>query len=90
MSVGQAVATQLSRNAEMIHLMVENPGMPTAVERPPRLLGRFYHVNSSRQRKGEDSGIGLATVESVISARHSSVAVQFDLRSTRLIIMLLK
>ena len=41
---------------------------PIAAEHLPRLVDRFYQVDSSRQRGGEGAGLGLAITKSIIEA----------------------
>jgi two-component system heavy metal sensor histidine kinase CusS len=50
----QAVTIQVSESAGQAKLVVENPGTPIAPEHLPRLFDRFYRVDPSRQRKGEE------------------------------------
>ena len=44
---------------------------------------RFYRVDPSRQRKGENSGIGLAIVKSIVLAHRGKIGVTSDTVATR-------
>ena len=83
-----SVTVQVSAHDERVIYSVENPGTPIAEEHLPRLFDRFYRVDPSRQRKGENSGIGLAIVKSIVRAHHGKISVTSDTIATRFIIEL--
>ncbi len=87
---GMSVTVQVSSQDDKVIYSVENPGTPISDEHLPRLFDRFYRVDPSRQRKGENSGIGLAIVKSIIRAHHGKISVTSDTVATRFIIELPK
>ncbi len=58
---GKAVTVSIREQDDDVELMIENPGKPIPQEHLAKLFDRFYRVDPSRQRKGEGSGIGLAS-----------------------------
>lgn len=72
---GETIVVRCQTVDHLVQVIVENPGTPIAPEHLPRLFDRFYRVDPSRQRKGEGSGIGLATVKSIVVAHKGTVAV---------------
>lgn len=87
---GMSVTVQVTTQGSQVVYCVENPGTPIAPEHLPRLFDRFYRVDPSRQRKGENSGIGLAIVKSIVRAHHGKIHVTSDSVATRFIIELPK
>lgn len=85
---GMSVTVQVGEIDERVEYRVENPGTPIAAEHLPRLFDRFYRVDPSRQRKGENSGIGLAIVKSIVRAHGGKISVTSDYVATRFIIEL--
>lgn len=85
---GMSVTVQVSEVDDRVVYRVENPGTPIAAEHLPRLFDRFYRVDPSRQRKGENSGIGLAIVKSIVRAHGGKISVTSDTVATRFIIEL--
>ncbi|MFJ2974657.1 Cu(+)/Ag(+) sensor histidine kinase [Kluyvera sp. NPDC087067] len=87
---GMSVTVQASEDNDRIVYRVENPGTPIPPEHLPRLFDRFYRVDPSRQRKGDNSGIGLAIVKSIVRAHGGRIHVTSDTVATRFIIELPK
>ncbi|HGH3372774.1 TPA: Cu(+)/Ag(+) sensor histidine kinase [Kluyvera cryocrescens] len=79
---GMSVTVQVSSQDDSIIYRVENPGTPIPAEHLPRLFDRFYRVDPSRQRKGENSGIGLAIVKSIVRAHGGKIGVTSDTVAT--------
>ena len=79
---GMSVTVQVSLQDDSIIYRVENPGTPIPAEHLPRLFDRFYRVDPSRQRKGENSGIGLAIVKSIVRAHGGKIGVTSDTVAT--------
>ncbi|MBO2914391.1 Cu(+)/Ag(+) sensor histidine kinase [Enterobacter sichuanensis] len=83
---GKTVTVSISKRGNDVELVTENPGTPIPQVHLSKLFDRFYRVDSSRQRKGEGSGIGLAIVKSIVTAHHGKVRVESDAVSTRFIL----
>jgi len=70
------VWVRLSADQDEIRVVVENPGAEIPPEHLPRLFDRFYRVDPSRQRGGEEgAGLGLAIVKSIVKAHGGNVRV---------------
>lgn len=69
------IAITLATAAGDASLRVENSGETIAPEHLPRLFDRFYRAEPSRQRSGENSGLGLAITRSIAQAHHGEIAV---------------
>jgi two-component system heavy metal sensor histidine kinase CusS len=54
--------------AEAARVAIENPGPPIPVEHLTRIFDRFYRIDPSRQRSGENAGLGLAIARSIVVA----------------------
>lgn len=85
---GKTVTVHLSRDANGVTLVVENPGTPIAAEHLPRLFDRFYRVDPARQRKSEGCGIGLAIVKSIVTVHQGKISVTSDQHATRFTLQL--
>ncbi len=76
-ATGNTVWVRLSTDSGEIRAVVENPGAEIPPEHLPRLFDRFYRVDASRQRGGEEgAGLGLAIVKSIVAAHGGSVQVR--------------
>jgi two-component system heavy metal sensor histidine kinase CusS len=62
----------------VVKLCVDNSGETIAAEHLPRLFGRFYRVNSARQRGGEGAGLGLAITRSILRAHGGDVSARSE------------
>ncbi len=74
-----------------IKIIISNPGKKIDSRHLPHLFDRFYRVDESRHRSGNDSsgaGIGLAIVKSIIETHKGSIYVESDDQSTRFVINL--
>ncbi len=85
---GQGVRVRLESDAEVIRVMVENPGPAIPAEHLPRLFDRFYRVDPARRRQGEGAGLGLAIVKSIVAAHGGTIGVTSTERGTRFVIVL--
>jgi two-component system heavy metal sensor histidine kinase CusS len=54
--------------AEAARVAIENPGPPIPVEHLERIFDRFYRIDPSRQKSGENAGLGLAIARSIVVA----------------------
>lgn len=74
-----------------VKIIISNPGKKIDSRHLPHLFDRFYRVDESRHRNGNDAsgaGIGLAIVKSIIETHKGSIYVESDEQSTRFIINL--
>jgi two-component system heavy metal sensor histidine kinase CusS len=53
---------------DAVCVAVENRGSPIAAEHLARIFDRFYRVDPSRHRSGENAGLGLAIARSIVVA----------------------
>jgi two-component system, OmpR family, heavy metal sensor histidine kinase CusS len=78
-------------NEKRVQIVISNPGKKIASKHLPHLFDRFYRVEKSRHRNGNDSagtGIGLAIVKSIIETHKGTISAESDEQSTRFIINL--
>lgn len=55
---------------------VENTGKPIDKAHLPRLFDRFYRANADRQTSGENSGLGLSIVKSIMNAHGGDISAE--------------
>ncbi|WP_238785940.1 heavy metal sensor histidine kinase [Gilliamella sp. ESL0254] len=88
----QIITITLSQVSEKrIRIIIANPGKKIDSKHLPHLFDRFYRVDESRHRNGNDSsgtGIGLAIVKSIVETHKGSIYAESDEQSTRFIISL--
>ncbi|OCG48427.1 hypothetical protein A9G35_01575 [Gilliamella sp. Choc5-1] len=80
---------QVSENR--VKVVISNPGKKIDSRHFPHLFDRFYRVDESRHRNGNNTsgtGIGLAIVKSIIDTHKGNITVESDEQSTRFIINL--
>ncbi len=71
---GGSVRVRISpRESGAVQLAVENPGAQIPPEHLPRLFGRFYRVDPSRQKASDGAGLGLAITKSIVDAHRGSI-----------------
>jgi two-component system, OmpR family, heavy metal sensor histidine kinase CusS len=78
-------------NEKRVQIVISNPGKKIDSKHLPHLFDRFYRVEESRHRNGNDSagtGIGLAIVKSIIETHKGTISAESDEQSTRFIINL--
>jgi two-component system heavy metal sensor histidine kinase CusS len=75
-TVGERVgAAIIQSDSSAISVEISNPGdIPS--EHLPRLFERFYRVDLSRHREGDNSGLGLAITKSIIEAHHGKICAK--------------
>lgn len=61
--------------AEYLTIEVCNSGQAIPPEHLPRLFDRFYRVDPSRTSEGNQSGLGLSIVKSIVEAHEGAVSV---------------
>lgn len=59
----------------VVRLAVLNSGEPIPEVHRARLFDRFYRADSSRQRSGEEAGLGLAITRSILVAHGGEISV---------------
>ena len=88
----EVITITLSQTSEKrVKIVIANPGKKIASRHLPHLFDRFYRVDESRHRSGNDTsgaGIGLAIVKSIIQTHKGTISVESDDKSTRFIINL--
>ncbi|OCG21732.1 MULTISPECIES: heavy metal sensor histidine kinase [unclassified Gilliamella] len=91
-SENQIITIALSQVSEKrVRIVISNPGKKIDNKHLPHLFERFYRVDESRHRNGNDNsgtGIGLAIVKSIVETHKGSIYAESDERSTRFIINL--
>ena len=85
---GETVHVRLSAEDDTVDVEVHNPGAPIPADDLPKIFGRFFRVDPSRQRRGEGAGLGLAIVKSIVEVHGGTVAVASDETGTRFIVTL--
>ncbi|HEX5803884.1 MAG TPA: ATP-binding protein, partial [Azospira sp.] len=69
------VLVRIAAGGEGVRLTVLNSGEPIPEAHRARLFDRFYRAESSRQRSGEEAGLGLAITRSILVAHGGEIAV---------------
>jgi len=73
---GTAIKVSVFSNSDGVNVSVADNGPGLAMEDQVRIFERFYRVDSSRQRNGQEgSGLGLSIVNAVMSAHGGTVSV---------------
>jgi two-component system phosphate regulon sensor histidine kinase PhoR len=67
-------------DGERVELRVSDTGIGIRPEDVPRIFERFWKADSSRQRDGESSGLGLAIARHVVGAHRGSIRVESEPR----------
>jgi two-component system heavy metal sensor histidine kinase CusS len=66
---GGEVAIEIAAvDGERVRVSVENPGPAIPPEHLGRIFDRFHRVDASRQKSGENAGLGLAIARSIVVA----------------------
>ena len=66
---GGEVAIELAPvDGDRVRVAVENPGPAIPPEHLTRIFDRFHRVDASRQKSGENAGLGLAIARSIVVA----------------------
>ncbi len=80
----------IQKNEEKIRVFIFNTGTPIEEENLSRIWGRFYKVDTSRNRQNGGSGIGLALVKAIqtnyqngygVENKEDGVEFYFDINS---------
>ena len=64
-----------ARGEGVVRIAVMNTGAPIPEAHLPRLFDRFYRADPSRQRTGEEAGLGLAITRSIVVAHGGDIRV---------------
>jgi two-component system heavy metal sensor histidine kinase CusS len=64
------------RNESGTDIVVSDSGSGIAKEHLPKILNRFYRVDTARARDGEGTGLGLAIVKSIMTLHSGTIAVR--------------
>jgi len=80
-----------SAGAESVTITVTNEGPGIPAEHLPRLMERFYRVDSARSRNLGGTGLGLAIVKHIIQRHHGRIFFESEINAdTRVTISLPK
>jgi len=78
------VSVQVSAEAGVAVVAIEDTGIGVAEHEVPRLFERFHRIEGALARTHEGSGIGLALVQELMRLHHGDIAVDSHLgRGTR-------
>lgn len=81
---GGTVTVHLSRpDSSTACIAVQNSGEDIPREHWPRLFDRFYRIDESRQKSDQGVGLGLAIVNSIVTAHHGEISVRSGDGKTR-------
>ena len=69
------IAVRIAAADGVVRLAVLNSGEPIPEAHRARLFDRFYRADSSRQRSGEEAGLGLAITRSILAAHGGGITV---------------
>lgn len=73
--VAGRVLVRIAGGGEGVRLAVLNSGEPIPEAHRARLFDRFYRAETSRQRSGDEAGLGLAITRSILVAHGGEIAV---------------
>lgn len=76
-----SVTLSVSREKNMIIVVVADTGQGIPAEDLPFIFERFYRVDKSRTRSTGGTGIGLSIVKQIVNAHHGTVSVESTLGS---------
>jgi two-component system heavy metal sensor histidine kinase CusS len=65
---GEVVIEVAPVDGDRVRVAVENPGPAIPPEHLTRIFDRFHRVDASRQKSGENAGLGLAIARSIVVA----------------------
>lgn len=77
------VRVELSQQASVVELVVEDDGPGIAAADRERVFERFTRLDDSRSRAGGGAGLGLAIVREIVVAHHGSVGVTASANGSR-------
>ncbi len=69
------VVVELVNVASGVQVTVRDDGEGIAPEILPRIFDRFYTGDTSRHRKGESNGLGLAIAQKIVQGHHGTLTV---------------
>lgn len=72
---GGEIQVVLSSSEHAVQVSVSNTGTPIPAELHVRLFDRFYQVDASRERLGQEAGLGLAITDSIVRAHGGQIEV---------------
>ena len=73
-AVGETIQVTIEHTDKaQAKLSIENPGPVIPAEHLPKIFGRFYRIDPSRQRLSDGAGLGLAIVKSIIEAHDGDI-----------------
>jgi signal transduction histidine kinase len=77
------VRVELSQQASVVELVVEDDGPGIAAADRERVFERFTRLDDSRSRAGGGAGLGLAIVREIVVAHHGSVGITASANGSR-------
>ena len=75
-SASKKIIIRTEKKGDRIRLYVYNTGKPIPEEYINKIWGRFYKVDSSRNRNDGGSGIGLALVKAIMNNYNNEYGVK--------------
>jgi OmpR-family two-component system manganese-sensing sensor histidine kinase len=84
------IVISLACNALNVQVVVQDQGIGIDEADLPRLLNRFYRVNSARSgERNVGSGLGLSIVQSIVQRHQGELSINSELdKGTKVMIML--
>lgn len=69
------IAVQIETRSDAVTVQIGNAGDEIPAEQLARVFDRFYRADTSRQRRDEGAGLGLAITRSIVQAHGGTVQV---------------